>query len=51
MSFISCEELSDPVLGAINNYKGHPSIKQVNSNINSFSFSHTNTKDIELEIK
>ena len=48
------EELTDPVLEAINKYKDHPSIKKINqvtSNINSFSFSHTTPKDIELAIE
>ena len=49
-----CEELTDPILEAINKYKDHPSIKKINqvtSNINSFPFSHTTPKDIELEIE
>ena len=49
-----CEELTDPVLEAIDKYKDHPSIikiNQVTSNINSFSFSHTTSKDIELVIE
>ena len=52
MSVGLCEEHTDSILEAIN--KDHPSIKKINqvtSNINSFSFSHTTPKDIELEIE
>ena len=53
-AIISDDDFSDPILGAINKYNDHPSIikiKQVTSNKNNFSFSHTNIEAVESEIQ
>ena len=49
----SDEDYSDPILGAINKYIDHPSIKKINQTTLStshFLFSHTNTEAVESEI-